>query len=151
MRNGRPRNAKLLAGLLEASGKPFAVPVMPGIAGFHGLAVFMEQAEIEVETVGLMPAERARGTGETTTDRPGSIEADQVQPFGGLGDFRDHLLGVRQRMLLHVVALPAVVVKQQVRILRQQWQGFAQLLQTFGQTLKIDLRGRPHRVMFRSA
>ena len=123
---------------LEAPGKPFAAPVVPGIAGFHRLTVFMKQAEIEVETVGLMPAERARGTGETATDRPGGIEADQIQAFGSLSDFSDHLLGVRQRMLLRVVALPVVLVKQQVWILRQQWQGFAQLLQAFGQTLKIN-------------
>ena len=100
----------------------------------------MEQAEVEIEAVGLMPAERARRTGKTTADRAGSIETDQIQPFGGLGDLRDHLLGVRQRMLLHVLALPAVVVEQQVRVLRQQRQGFAQLLQAFGQALKIDLR-----------
>ncbi|MNG32484.1 hypothetical protein D3C84_1185060 [compost metagenome] len=55
----------------------------------------MEQAEIEVETVGLMPAEGASGTGETAADRPCRIEPDQVQAFGGLGDFADHLLGVR--------------------------------------------------------
>ena len=103
----------------------------------------MEQAEVEVEAVGLMPAERARRTGETATDRAGGVETHQVQPFSGLGDFSDHLLGVRQRMLLHVLALPAVVVEQQVRILRQQRQGFAQLLQAFGQTLKVNFSDRP--------
>ncbi|MNX73969.1 hypothetical protein D3C86_1053860 [compost metagenome] len=40
-------------------------------------------------------------------------------------------------MLLHIFALPAVVVEQQVRILRQQRQGFAQLLQTFGEASQI--------------
>ncbi|MNL14204.1 hypothetical protein D3C87_1351350 [compost metagenome] len=113
---------------------------MSGIAGFHRLTVFVEQAEVEIEAVGLMPAERSGGTGETTADRAGSIKADHVQPFSGLGDFGDCLLSVRQRVFLHVLALPAVVVEQQVRILWQQRQGFAQLLQTFGQTLKVDFR-----------
>ncbi len=40
-------------------------------------------------------------------------------------------------MFLHVLALPAVVVEQQIRILWQQRQGFAQLLQTFGKPLQI--------------
>ncbi|MNL26794.1 hypothetical protein D3C87_1483450 [compost metagenome] len=80
----------------------------------------MEQAEVEVEAVGLMPAKRARRTGKTPTDRAGGVEAHQVQPFGCLGDLRDHLRGVRQRMLLHIGALPAGIVEQQVRVLRQQ-------------------------------
>src|SRR3546814_21101034 len=41
-------------------------------------------------------------------------------------------------MVLHVVALPVVVVEQQVRIGWQQRQGFAQLLQAFGQALQVS-------------
>jgi len=127
----------LLAGLLEAAGEVFAVPVMSGVAGLHRFAVLVEQAEVEVEAVGLMPAERPGRTGKTTADRAGGIEADQIQTFGRLGDLRHDLLGVRQRMLLHTLALPAVVVEQQVRILRQQRQGFTQLLQAFGKALQV--------------
>ncbi|MCY1412960.1 hypothetical protein D9M71_283820 [compost metagenome] len=103
---------KLLAGLLEASGKAFAVPVVPGVAGFHGLAILVEQAEVEIEAVGLMPAEGTRRTGKAATDRSGSVETDKIQAFGSLGDLRDHLFGVRQWMRLYVVALPAIVVEQ---------------------------------------
>ncbi|MCY1175700.1 hypothetical protein D9M71_231090 [compost metagenome] len=104
--------------MLEAFGKALAVPVLPGIAGLYRLAVLVEQAEVEIETVGLMPAEGARRTGKTTTDRSGSVETDKIQAFGGLGDLRDHLFGVRQRLGLYVVALPAIVVEQQIRVRR---------------------------------
>jgi hypothetical protein len=49
------------------------------------------------------------------------------------------LLGVRQRFGCSVW-LCQVVVEQQVRVLRQQRQGFAQLLQAFGQALAVDFR-----------
>ena len=61
----------------------------------------------------------------------------QVQTFSGSTDLIDNLFSVRERMFLHVLALPAVVVEQQIRILWQQRQGFAQLLQTFGEASQI--------------
>ncbi|MNX73970.1 hypothetical protein D3C86_1053870 [compost metagenome] len=51
---------QLLASLAEALGETFAAPVMPGVAGFHRFTVLVEQAEIEVEAVRLMPAKRPR-------------------------------------------------------------------------------------------
>ncbi|MNP51581.1 hypothetical protein D3C76_1459170 [compost metagenome] len=42
-------------------------------------------------------------------------------------------------MVLHVMALPMVGVEQQIRIARQQRQGFAQLLQALGQALQVGL------------
>src|SRR5437868_3672858 len=77
---------KLLASLLEALGETVAAPVMPGVAGFHCLAVGVEQAEVKVEAVGLMPAKRSSRTGKATADGTCCIETDQVEPVSGTAD-----------------------------------------------------------------
>ena len=47
-------------GLLEARGKLGAVPSVPGVAGLYRFAIGVEQTEVEVEAIGLVPAEGAR-------------------------------------------------------------------------------------------
>ncbi len=51
---------QLLPGLLETGGEFGAVPGMPGVAGFDRFAIGVEQAEVEIEAVSPVPAERAR-------------------------------------------------------------------------------------------
>lgn len=128
----------MLARLLQARGELGAVPGVPGVAGFDGFAIGMEQAEIEVEAIGPVPAECAVRTGEATADRAGGVDAYQVDAVGGLADVFQHPRQFGQRPRLLIVALPGVVVEQQVRVLRQQRQGFAQLPQAIGEALTVQ-------------
>ena len=75
----------------EPRGELGAVPGVPGVGGFYRFAIGVKQAEIEVEAIGLMPAERAVRTGETTADGACGIEADQVYAFCRLADVVQYL------------------------------------------------------------
>ncbi len=96
---------------MEAPGEGVAVPFMAGIAGFHRLAVFVEQAPIEIETIGLMPTERPVGAGKTSADGAGGIETDQIQTGRGAAYLFQDSGGVRQRLILHMATLPGVVIE----------------------------------------
>ena len=82
------------------------------------MAAYRELENREVETIGLVPAEGPVGTGKTPADGAGGVEPDHVEADRGLADFFQYPSRVRQRMALHVLALPGVVVEQQVRVRR---------------------------------
>ncbi len=100
----------------------------------------MEQAPVEVEAVGLVPAEGTERAGEAPADRARGINADQVQVTRFAVEQRQHIAEFRERLLLLAVAVPGAFVQAQVRVDGQQWQGLAQLRQGIRQALAVQLR-----------
>ncbi|MND93936.1 hypothetical protein D3C80_861390 [compost metagenome] len=86
-----------------------------------------------------MPAKGAERTGETPAYGTCGVDADQVEALCALADLFEDLGTVRQRLLLHKLAVPAVGVQLQVRVWRHQRQYFTQLLQAFGQALAVQV------------
>ncbi|MNH12083.1 hypothetical protein D3C79_716160 [compost metagenome] len=71
----------------------------------------MEQTPVEVEAVGLVPAEGVERVGKATTDRSRGVDADQVQVTCPLLDLRQYLSDLRQGLILHAVAVPGAVIE----------------------------------------
>ncbi|MNP78132.1 hypothetical protein D3C76_1756820 [compost metagenome] len=69
----------MFTGKTQACDEIVVAPQLAGIVGLHGLAIVVEQAPVEVEAVGLMPAKGAKGAGEAPADRAGGIDPDQIQ------------------------------------------------------------------------
>ena len=110
------QKTQLLAGQLHAPGETLAVPVGPGVAGLDRLPVAVEQAPVEVETIGLMPAKSAFGAGVAVADRAAGIKPDQIDTFGCTADFLQNPGRVRQGLALLGMAVPRLRVEQQVRV-----------------------------------
>ncbi|MCY1445134.1 hypothetical protein D9M71_616390 [compost metagenome] len=84
-----------------------------------------------------MPAEGAERAGETTADRAGGVDADQVQVACFTLEQGQYFVQCGQGVFLQAMAVPGAFVQAQVRVDGQQRQGLAQLLQGCDQALAI--------------
>ncbi|MNO44230.1 hypothetical protein D3C76_344670 [compost metagenome] len=87
-----------------------------------------------------MPAEGAERAGETTADRAGGVDADQVQVACFTLEQGQYFVQCGQGVFLQAMAVPGIFVQAQVRVECQQRQGLAQLLERNVQALAIQLQ-----------